>query len=259
MKMRATDRFRLSAVLLLLLFVGFVCPSLRAEDQGSAGDSTSTAPDTVDLVKKAMEDFHEVLRPLWHESFAEGDLETIREKAPVLTQKLMTLLKVKPPAKLGKDEEKLRNFMAKRQELAFQVTQVDQAAKEGPDSTLSSAFEAMHWAYEELEKVFAEPIKELDSFHETLYFLWHKALPERDYQAIRKTAPVLKAEIDSLVKASLPEGCKVKQEEFDKKRTALKDAVYQFAERCEKGSQDEIDASLVAVHDKFVALNLLLR
>jgi hypothetical protein len=117
----------------------------------------------------------------------------------------------------------------------------------------------MHWSYEELAKIFTVDIEELDQFHETLYFLWHKALPERNYQAIKDTAPVLKTEVDSLMKVPVPSACKIKSEEFDKGKAALKDAVYQLADACAKGSEDEIDASLKAVHDRFVELNLLLR
>jgi hypothetical protein len=264
--MRSRSTLRFSVLPVLFLLVGFGLTTARAEDQTKSGEvsarteqDSTAVPDTIDRVKMAMEDFHQVMMPLWHESFPKQDYQTIREKAPMLRERLMVLIRVQPPAKLKEDEEKLRDFQAKRQELAFHVTQVGLAAKDGPDSTLASAFEGMHWAYEELEKVFAEPLKELESFHETLYLLWHKALPERDYKTIKETAQVLKTEADSLMKASLPEGCKVKKEEFDKRRGALKDEVYQLAEKSERGTEDEIDLSLKAVHDKFVELNQLFK
>ena len=264
--MRSRSTFGLSVLFILLLFVGFGLATAKAEDQTESGEvsarteeDSTVVPDTIDRVKMAMEDFHQVMMPLWHESFPRQDYQTIREKAPMLRDRLMALIRVKPSADLEEDEEKLRDFQAKRQELAFHVTQVGLAAKDGPDSTLASAFEGMHWAYEELEKVFAEPIEELEDFHETLYLLWHKALPERDYKTIKETAQVLKTEADSLMKASLPQGCKVKKEEFDKRRGALKDAVYQLAEKSEKGTEDEIDSSLKSVHDKFVELNQLFK
>ena len=264
--MRSRSTLRFSVLLVLFLFVGFGLATAKAEDQtkseevsAKTEETSAAVPDTIDRLKMALEDFHQVMMPLWHESFPKQDYQAIREKAPLLRERLMVLIRVKPPANLEQDEEKLRDFQAKRQELAFHVTQVGLAAKDGPDSTLASSFESMHWAYEELEKVFAEPIKELDDFHETLYFLWHKALPERDYKAIKETAQVLKTEADSLMKASLPQGCKVKTDEFDKRRAALKDAVYQLAEKSERGTEDEIDLSLKTVHDKFVELNQLLR
>jgi hypothetical protein len=264
--MRSSFTLKLLKPLIIFLLVGSGLATARAEEETDPKESPraaeQTAPaalDTVDAVKVALEDFHQVMKPLWHESFPEQDYKTIREKAPLLREKLMTLIRVGPPAKLEQDEEKLRDYLGKRQELAFHVTQVNLAAQDGPDSTLASAFESMHWAYEELERVLAEPFKELESFHETLYFLWHKALPERDYQAIRETAQVLKAEADSLMKAPLPQNCKVKEEEFEKGKTALRDAVYQLAEKSAQGSQDDTDASLKLVHDKYVELNMLLR
>jgi len=256
--MRPVLSFRFSVILLVALFAGILSLAARADEQSTPPDSTAADSGNVGPLKVALEDFHKVMAPLWHESFPQQDLAAIREKAPLLNEKLMVLLRVQPPAELEKDEEKFRDFLGKRQELAIQVAQVNLAAKDGPDSSLASAFEKMHWAYEELDKVFAEPIKELDSLHETLYFLWHKALPERDYQAIKETAPVLKAEADSLMKAPVPQRCKEKKDEFEKRRTALKDAIYQFAAKCEKGSEEEIDNALKAIHERFMELNMLL-
>jgi len=258
--------FKLSLIV-VFLFVGVYLCMAKAEVKSASPEDTSakteegvsTAPDTTDLLKKAMEDFHQIMAPLWHQAFPENDFKTIREKAPLLQEKLMNLAKVKLPAYLVEDEEKLKAFASKKQELAFYVGQVNLAAADTVDSTLASSFEQMHWAYEELEKVFAVPIMELDSFHETLYFVWHKALPQKDYDAIRKTAPVLKAKVDSLMKVSLPYGCAKKKSEFEKRKSALKDAVYELAENSQKGSEDDIEGSLKALHERFVELNQLLR
>lgn len=264
--MRCSRSLKFSLTL-ISLFVALSFLSAKADEKtgsatessGERDDSVSSAPDTADLLRMAMDDFHEVLKPLWHESYAEKDFKTIREKAEVLQQKILALIRIPAPADLSGNEEKLHTFLSKRQELAFNVMEVNRAAKDGPDSTLASAFESMHWTYEELEKFFAVQIEELDQFHETLYFLWHRALPARDYEAIRKTAPVLKAEIDSLMKVPVPPGCNIKGEEFEKRKAALKDAVYGFAETCEKGSEDDIDAALKAVYGRFEELNSLLR
>ena len=264
--MHCSRSFRFSLII-VFLFAGLSFLSASADEKtgsatessGERDDSVSSAPDTTDLLRMAMDDFHAVLRPLWHESYAEEDFKTIREKAPLLQQKIMALIRVPAPAELSQDEEKLHTFLSKRQELAFFVMEVNRAAKDGPDSTLASAFETMHWGYEELEKFFAVQIKELDQFHETLYFLRHRALPERNYDAIRKTAPVIKAEMDSLMTIPVPSGCNIEGEEFEKRKAALKDAVYGFAQVCEKGTEDDIDAALKAVNASFEELNTLLR
>ena len=264
--MRSFNSLKLWLVIVLVV-VGLSFPTIKAmgdttppaENPAKTEEDTSSVKDTAGLLKQAMEDFHQVLMPLWHESYPKKDFQTIRDKAKVLQQKLMALIRVPPSADLSQDEERLREFLSKRQELAFNVMELGRAAKDQPDSTLASAFESMHWAYEELTKFFAVDIEELNQFHETLYFLWHKALPERDYQAIKDTAPVLKTEVDSLMKVPVPSACKIKNEEFEKGKTALKDAVYMLVDACAKGTEDEIDASLKAVHDRFVELNLLLR
>jgi len=255
------------SVIFVFLFVGWGSLMTKADEKllssedpsTKTEDSTSSAPDTSDLLKRATEDFHQILAPLWHQAFPEKDFKTIREKAPLLQEKLLTLLKVKLPSYMEEDEEKLISYLSKRQEMAFYVSQVNLAAADTVDSSLATAFEQMHWAYEEMANILTVQIAELDSFHETLYFLWHRALPARDYEAIRKTAPVLKAEVDSLMKVSLPRGCSEMKDEFDRRKSALKDAVYQLAEACEKGSDEKIDYSSKVVHKRFEELNSLLR
>jgi hypothetical protein len=258
MKFRFSLKVTVLSILLIIVF-SFVT-AFADEEIELTEKSTSSEGDTTDFLRMTMNDFHDVMAPLWHQAFPEGDYQTIREKAPLLKEKLMSMLKVQLPSYLEQDEEKLESFFGKRQDLTFRVTEVVQAASDSADSILASTFERMHWAYEELEKVFAVPIKELDSFHETLYFLWHKALPNEDYDAIKKTVPVMKAEVDSLVKVPLPYVCAEKKDEFDKRKTALKDAVYQLAQACENGGdQKEIKEAVGLVHDKFVEINRFLR
>ena len=264
--MQCCHSLKLSAIF-VFLFVGLSFLITKADEKTTSSEDSltkteetlSSVPDTTDSLQTALEDFHQILAPLWHQTFPEEDFKTIREKTPLLQEKLMILLKTKLPTYLEEDEEKLQSYLSKRQELAFYVSQVALAAADTVDSSLASAFEQMHWAYEELEKVFAVPIKELDSFHETLYFLWHKALPEEDYDAIKKTVPVLKAEVDSLMKVKLPYGCKVKKDEFEKRKSALKEAVHQLAGVCEKGSDERIEEAVTLVHERFAELNRLLR
>jgi hypothetical protein len=256
--MRPAPDFKLSIVF-LAVFLALICPlTAGAEEQNPPADSAASDSGSVEPLRAALDDFHQVMAPLWHDSFSNEDFKAIRGKAPLLNEKLMMLLRVQVPAELKQDEEKLRDFLGKRQELAFEVAQVNLAAKDGPDSTLASAFEKMHWAYEEVDRVLAEPIKAWESLHETLYFLWHKALPERDYKVVKETAPVLKADADSLMKAPIPQRCMEKKDEFEKRRAALKDAIYEFAAKCESGSEEEIDSALKAVHERFAEFSSLL-
>jgi hypothetical protein len=213
--------------------------------------------DTTDQFTKAMDDFHSILAPVWHEAYPNKDFKTIREKAPLFSNKLFVLFRAPLPTNLEK--EKLDSLMSKKQNLSFYVSQLGQAAADTVDSILGLALEQMHKAYEELDKVFAVEIKELDSFHETLYFLWHDALPNKNYDAIKQTVPVLKTDVDTLMKVPLPYGCQQKKEEYDKKKTALKNAVYQLSTICQKGTNQKIDEALTLVHEKFMELNMFLR
>ena len=225
--------------------------------QDTIAPSNVPAKDTTDKLAMALEDFHSVLAPMWHEAYPQKDFKAIREQAPLFKQKLMALIVI--PAPDNMDEPKREEFFTKRQELAFYVDQYTKAAADSTDSVLASVFEQMHWGYEELNKVFMVEIKQLDSFHETLYYLWHKALPAKDYDAVKKTVPVLKAEMDSLMLVKLPGSCYDIKDDFEVKRAALKDAVYQLADVCQKGTEKQIDDALTLMHDKFMELNMVLQ
>jgi hypothetical protein len=230
---------------------------LETPVKDTAATTSVPVKDTTDKLAMAMEDFHSVLAPLWHDAFPKNDFKTIRDKAPAIKQKLMNLIVI--PAPDDMEESKRESLFTRRQELAFYVDQYEKAAADSSDSVLAASFEKMHWGYEELNKVFMVEIKELDSFHETLYYLWHKALPAKDYKSIKETAPVLKAEMDSLMLVKLPGSCYDIKDDFEAKRAVLKDAVYQLSDVCQKGTNEQIDDALALIHDKFMELNMVLQ
>jgi hypothetical protein len=257
--MRFGFTFKLPGVLFAIFLLEIASLAVYAQEVSQLPESTITFPGNVNPIEKAIEDFHQVMAPLWQTSYPQKDFAAIREKAWELKEKIMALVMIRPTADLEQDRERLNDFLRERQNLAIFVSQVEKAAKDGPDSTLASAFESVHWTYQELEKLFSKRIKELESFHETLYFLWHRALPEKNYDTIKQTTPVLVTEADTLMKITLPRNFKVDKEDFDKRRTALKDAVYQFADFCQTGSEEQIDSALKVVYDKYTELDELLK
>ena len=92
------------SLILLFLFAGLSFLSAMADEQTASteeGDTLVAAPDTANLLRRTMDDFHAVLQPLWHESYPEEDLKTIREKAPLLQEKIMALIRVPAPAEFS--------------------------------------------------------------------------------------------------------------------------------------------------------------
>jgi hypothetical protein len=208
--------FKLPLMLCVYFVLGLAPLAVYAQQESQPPDSIISFPGNVNPIKKAMEDFHQVMAPLWDESYPQKDYQTIRDKAPDLKEKIMALVMIRPTPDMEKDRESLSDFLRERQNLTIFVSQVEQAAKDGPDSTLASAFESVHWSFQELEKLVFKRIKELENFYETLYFLWHRALPERNYDTIKLTAPVLVTEADTLMKITLPRNFKVDKEDFEK-------------------------------------------
>jgi hypothetical protein len=146
-------------------------------------------------------------------------------------------------------------FEQKRQALALATAKLDTVAKGTDDSLLALTVEELHTAYEQLVRVIAPRMMEIESFHLVLYPLWHQALPNSDYAAIKTAMPVLNAHMDTLMSAPVPEWLKDKETAISEKRAALKTAVDELGTACQSGSDADIKTKMTAMHERFRALD----
>jgi len=213
---------------------------------------TPKQPASVAEMKKprveGLKEFHEVLFPVWHDFLPNGDYQSIRKSMPEFKRTLEILMKAPLPLFYQHVKDDYEN---KRQNLALAVGELDSVAQTGDDKQLETSVENMHGAFEQMVRVLAPRIKEMDEFHLVLYPLWHDAMPNKDYQAIKASIPSLESKIDALMKAELPEELKSIETRFTEKRESLRKAVEDLATVCRQNKDKEIIEKLTQMHESY--------
>jgi heme oxygenase len=135
------------------------------------------------------------------------------------------------------------------------VLDLEKKAKGNDNEALLKATENLHTAYEQLVRVFAPRVKELENFHLVLYPLWHEALPKKDFKAIIACAPTLQEKMDTLMKVDFPEKFKENVPQFIEKRKALKASVEELIKACNKKDNKKIEEKLDKMHTAYMELD----
>jgi flagellar motility protein MotE (MotC chaperone) len=201
---------------------------------------------------EGLREFHEVLYPVWHEFLPNGDYESVRKAVPEFQKSKEILMKAELPLfyQHVKDE-----FEKKREELALSIEKLDSVAQTKDDKKLEEAVENMHSAFEQMARVLAPRMKEMEQFHLVLYPLWHEAMPNKDYQAIKDAVPSLESKMDALMKAEIPEDFKDIEPQIIEKREALGKAVEDLANVCRQNKDEKIIDELTQMHESYRALD----
>lgn len=201
---------------------------------------------------EGLKEFHEVLFPVWHEFLPNGDYESIRKAVPEFNKSIEIVKKAELPLfyQHVKDE-----YEKKRENLASSIEKLDAVAQTKDDKKLEEAVEIVHTAFEQMARVLAPRMKEMEEFHLVLYPLWHEAMPNKDYQAIKSAIPSLESKMDALMKAEIPEDFKDIETPIIEKREALGKAVEDLANVCRQNKDEEIIDKLTQMHESYRALD----
>lgn len=197
-------------------------------------------------------EFHEVLYPVWHDYFPQGDFQSIREAIPEFKRTTQMLMEAELPLFYHNVKDDFEN---KRKNLALSVDKLESIAQTGNDKELAKAVEEMHTAFERMARVLAPRTREIEQFHLVLYPLWHQAMPDKDYQAIKLAIPSLESKMDALMRAPLPQRFEVLETQFLKKREALKLSVEELADVCRQNKDEKIIDKLTQMHEAYRELD----
>lgn len=105
------------------------------------------------------------------------------------------------------------------------------------------------------EKKHGMSVKEYDEFHDVLRILQHEALPAKDFAKIRSESSLLIKLGKKLVKLGVPKGVKDEhKDEFAKGITTFNEALAKYKTDAKKGTDKQLSASYLAVHDTFEIL-----
>jgi hypothetical protein len=237
-----------------VVFLSFLLVSFFVVSSVLAQTPAST-PQTQEMSKPRLQglaEFHEVLQPIWHMAYAEKDYQAIRDAVPAFKEKMELIQKAELP---GFYREKKDDFVKKREALAKAVLDLEEKSKGTDNEALLKATENLHTSYEQLVRVFAPRVKELEGFHLVLYPLWHEALPNKDYKAIKASTPALQEKMDVLMKVELSDKSKQVAPKFTEKRKALKSSVDDLVKACSGKDNKKIEEKLDKMHTAYQKLD----
>lgn len=240
-----------------VVFLSFLLVSFFAVSSILAQTPAATpqTPQTQEMSKPRLEglkEFHDVVYPVWHMAYAEKDYQAIKDAVPEFKEKMAVIEKAELP---GFYRDKKDDYEKKREVLANAVLDLEEKSKGTDNEALLKATEDLHSAYEQLVRFFAPRVKELESFHLVLYPLWHEALPNKDYKAIKASTPALQEKMNVLMKVELPEKSKQIAPQFTEKRKALKASVDDLVKACNGKDSKKIEDKLAKMHTAYQELD----
>jgi hypothetical protein len=179
----------------LVLAFALVVPSLApAQDHAQViSETRAEVP--------ALSAMHEVIYPLWHEAWPNKDVKLMNELLPQVQQHVAAVEKAELPGIL---RDKQAAWAEQVKALRATCTAYEQAAAAGDTQALLDAVEALHARFESMVRVVRPVMKELDAYHQVLYTVYHKIIPEKRLAELPAAAGQLSSACSTLTAAPIP-------------------------------------------------------
>jgi hypothetical protein len=236
-----TRRSHILTILSIVLIMGAV-HLLSAE--------TFQTEETESWVKE-LGDFHEIIYPIWHTAYPEKDYEALRGFVPEINRLAKNLFDASLPGIL-RDKKSLWDDGLEQMKKA--VEDYNEAAAADDDQALLDAAEELHAKFEMMVRIIRPVLKEIDEFHKVLYVVYHKHLPDKEYDAIRSAADDFIQKAEAIMKAELPKRLEAKAEEFSAAAQALFEASKKLKTACQGEEGVAIEKAVEFLHTKYQEL-----
>lgn len=245
----SVERLRLITAVLLISLAGLVFLTFINGCQNDAKETGDMAiADEPQRDVEGMDEFLDALRTALHAKM-DDDFATVRDSMPALKRAFEKLM----GAELTSFHDDVKEeFEEKKQALAATMVQFESAAESDDDTKLGEALEDVRSDYVGLMIALSVQLEEIDDFHEVLRPLWHEAVPNQDYDAIKAAIPELKILTNAIMEAQLPMKYKFLEKDFNERRKALKVAIDNLAQACEADTSGlEIEDRMIDMHDAY--------
>ena len=204
---------------------------------------------------KGLKEFHEVIYQMYHTGLPHKNVKFLRSLNSVIEKDYKILKKSELPGILFEKKSKWENGLTK---LGIFVDLYRVACMKKDSVALLNAAGKLHTQFEAMFKITKPALKETEAFYKNLYFLHDICSTQYDYEKIKVLTSSLKERIVDLNKAQLPVRLKKKQDEFNKVRTELINAVESLDKVVKEGNNQPIIGSAIdMVYLKYHALEKL--
>ncbi|MFA5849203.1 MAG: hypothetical protein WC833_04935 [Bacteroidales bacterium] len=150
--------------------------------------------------------FHSIIAPMWHNAYPKKDIAALKGFVPAIKANMEKMNSAKLPGILREKDAAWKAALVKFNQVAENYYS---AAAGSDDAALLLAAEKLHSSYEAMNRVVRPFNKEMDAYHKTLYVIYHKSLPEKNYSEIVAVMDQFIAEADAVTKT--PEEALVKR------------------------------------------------
>jgi len=227
------------------VFAGFLIAAVISVSPSAlpAQETESTVPE--------LTAFHEIIYPIWHTAYPDKDYAALRGFAPEVKRLAEKIYAAQLPGILHEKQAKWDQALA---ELRKSVEAYLSAAEGTDDAALLSAAEGLHARYEMMVRTIRPVLREIDDFHKTLYVVYHKYLPDKDYARISESSGDMVTKAEAITKAALPKRLESKSQAFSLAAQELLEAARALAETAKSGQGEGIAAAVEAVHTKYQGL-----
>lgn len=216
---------------------------------GGFAQEKAMAPSETDSSVPELTAFHEIIYPIWHTAYPEKDIAALKSYVPRINELAANVYAAKLPGIL---REKEANWQAGLAEFRKAVDAYNAAAKGADDQALLNAAEALHMRYEMLVRAIRPVLPEMDEFHKLLYVVYHKYLPDKKWDDVRKAGPELLTKAEAVAKAQLPKRYEAKTAEFKAASAGLVEAAQGLAATGNDGPA--LEKAVNKVHARYEAL-----
>ena len=157
---------------------------------------TKVDPDEISSKVQELTDFHDIIYPMWHDAYPAKDYNALKGFVPKIKSSIESINKVKLPGIL---REKEIAWKGQLNELNNSAQYYYAAASSNNNIDLLTAVEKLHSSYEKMVMVLRPALKEIDDFHQTLYIIYHKLLPDSKYDEIAGLTGTLTSKAEAIV------------------------------------------------------------
>jgi hypothetical protein len=208
-------------------------------------------PQETESAVPELEEFHEIIYPIWHTAYPEKDIAALKGFVPEIERLAGGIYGAALPGILRDKEPK---WQAGLVEFRRSVEAYASAAQGTDDQALLDAAEVLHARYEMLVRTIRPVLREMDEFHKVLYVVYHKALPDGKFDEIRAVSVDLEAKARAVASATLSKRLEARTDRF---RAAAADLVAASAGLvAASGSKDDavMEKAVLSLHEAYVAL-----
>jgi hypothetical protein len=227
-------------LLFLVLFIAFNQRLVTAQDSTIAHEISGSVPE--------LEEFHNIIYEIWHNAYPNKDIKALKSYVNDVNTYAGKIYEAKLPGILRDKESKWQSGL---EELKKAVDEYNTAAAGTDDEQMLNMAEALHTKFEMMVRIIKPVLKEVDEFHKVLYVIYHKYLPEKNYDAIKSLCDELKAKAEAIINARPNKKVESKLDQFKNAAGDLLTSVNELYETCKGNDNSAIDYSVEKMHVKY--------